>query len=57
MPVYFWYILAGLVLAVSSEKIDELLGHQRWVHRLLSALAPLLIFIGFFQAALAAIFR
>ena len=57
MPAYAWYLLAGLALALLSEKIDQLMGRQRWVRRLLSALAPLLVFIGFFQAALAAIFR
>lgn len=54
---YFGYILAGLALAVFSEKIDELTGHQRWVRKALSALAPLLIFIGFAQASISVIFR
>ncbi len=57
MPAYLWYILAGVILALFSEKIDDLMGNQRWVRRLLSALAPLLVLIGFAQAALAAIFR
>ncbi|MCI8654036.1 MAG: hypothetical protein HFF11_10165 [Angelakisella sp.] len=57
MPPYLWYLLTGLVLAVFSEKIDQLMGGQRWVRRMLSALAPLLVMIGFAQAALAALFR
>ena len=57
MPPYLWYLLTGLVLAVFSEKIDQLMGGQRWVRRMLSALAPLLVMIGFAQAALAAPFR
>ena len=57
MPAYLWYILAGAFLALFSEKIDDLMGNQRWVRRLLSALAPPLVLIGFAQAALAAIFR
>ena len=57
MPPYLWYLLAGLALAVFSEKIAQLMGGQRWVRRMLSALAPLLVMIGFAQAALAALFR
>ena len=57
MTAYLWYILAGAILALFSEKIDDLMGNQRWVRQLLSALAPLLVLIGFAQAALAAIFR
>ncbi len=57
MPAYLWYLLAGVLLAVFCETIDDLLGNRPLVRKLLSALAPLLVFIGFIQAALAAIFR
>ena len=30
MPAYLWYILAGAILALFSEKIDDLMGNQRF---------------------------
>ena len=46
MPVYVWCLLAGILLAVFSEKIDQLTGGNPLVRRLLSVLCPLLVMMG-----------
>lgn len=56
MPVYAWSLLAGILLAVLSEKIDDLTGGSPLVRRLLSVLCPLLVLIGFAGGAVVRIF-
>lgn len=57
MPWYLLYLLAGILLAVASEKIDDLTGGRPWVRKLITRLAPLLVLIGMAQGALALMFR
>lgn len=57
MPWYLLYLLAGIILAVASEKIDDLTGGRPWVRKLITRLAPLLVLIGMAQGALALMFR
>lgn len=56
MPDYFLFLLAGVLLAVFSEKIDQLTGGQKWIRQLIGRLAPLLILIGMAKAAMEIIF-
>ena len=46
MPHYILYLFAGIILAVFSEKIDDLTGNRPFVHRLLSTLCLLLVLMG-----------
>ena len=55
MPVYVWCLLAGILLAVFSEKIDQLTGGNPLVRRLLSVLCPL-VMMGFAGGAVVRIF-
>ncbi len=57
MPSYLLYLLAGVILAVASERIDALTGGRPWVRKLITRLAPLLVLIGMAQGALALMFR
>ena len=56
MPVYVWCLLAGILLAVFSEKSDQLTGGNPLVRRLLSVLCPLLVMMGFAGGAVVRIF-
>ena len=56
MPVYVWCLLAGILLAAFSEKIDQLTGGNPLVRRLLSVLCPLLVMMGFAGGAVVRIF-
>lgn len=56
MPVYVWCLLAGILLAVFSEKIDQLTGGNPLVRRLLSVLCPLLVMMGFAGGAVVRVF-
>ena len=46
MPHYILYLFAGIILAVFSEKIDDLTGNRPFVRRLLSTLCLLLVLMG-----------
>jgi len=57
MPPYIFFLLAGIALAMASEKLDQLAGGRLWVRRLITRLAPLLVLIGMAQGAVELIFR
>lgn len=56
MPPYLWCMIAGVALAVCSEKIDDLTGGNPLVRRLLSLICPLLVLMGFAGAAVSRMF-
>jgi len=56
MPIYFLCLIAGVVLAIFSEKINELTGNNPLVMRLLSTLCPLLVLMGFAGGVVVRIF-
>jgi len=56
MPYYFLCLIAGVLLAVFSEKISELTGNNPLVQKLLSTLCPLLVLMGFAGGAVSRIF-
>lgn len=56
MPSYFICLIAGIVLAVCSDKIVELTGGHNFVRRLLSTLCPLLVLMGFAGATIVKLF-
>ena len=56
MPPYVWCLVAGILLAVCSEKIVELTGNHNFVRRLLSTLCPLLVLMGFAGGVVAKLF-
>ena len=49
MPHYILYLFAGIILAVFSEKIDDLTGNRPFVRRLLSTLCLLLVLMAPFS--------
>lgn len=56
MPYYFLCLIAGVLLAVFSEKISELTGNNPLVQKLLSTLCPLLVLMGFAGGAVSRLF-
>lgn len=56
MPPYVLCLIAGVLLAVFSEKIEELTGGSPLVQRLLSVICPLLVLLGFAGGAVSRIF-
>ena len=53
---YIWYLFAGILLAVFSEKINDLTGNRPFVQRLLSLLCLLLVLMGTVGGAVVKIF-